>query len=101
VNVLVVVFASAAAILAVIALVVWLATRRGARLGTPGILQRSRLSCSRCGQEFDYDWFPGASLTALRLGRGRYMACPCCHRWSYFDLYGTMVARPGPGERNP
>lgn len=68
--------------------------RRGHQLGTRGLVQRSRLTCSKCGREFDYDWAPGASLTAVRLGTGRYMACPLCHKWSYFNLYDTMTARP-------
>jgi len=73
-----------------------LTLRRGRRLGTPGLVQRSRLTCSHCQKEFDYDFVPGASFTALRLGRGRYMSCPLCHRWGYFDLSATRIARPKP-----
>ena len=68
--------------------------RRGRRLGTRGVVQRSHLSCPKCGREFDFDWIPGASFTAVRLGTARYMACPLCGNWSLFDVYGTMVARP-------
>ncbi len=67
---------------------------RGRRVGTRGLVQRSRLSCPKCHREFDYDWVPGASFTAVRLGPSRYMACPLCRRWSMFDLYGGIVARP-------
>ena len=70
-----------------------LVLRRGRRLGTRGIIQRSRLRCPKCGREFDFDYFPGGSFTALRLGRSRYMSCPLCHQWSAFNLHDTMIAR--------
>ena len=60
--------------------------QRNRAMGSPGIVSRSRLTCPKCHQTFDYDYLPGASLTAVRLGRSRYMACPLCHRWSAFDL---------------
>ncbi|HEV2448975.1 MAG TPA: hypothetical protein VGU43_01020, partial [Thermoplasmata archaeon] len=69
---------------------------RGRRLGTHGLVQRSHLRCPKCQQEFDYDWVPGASFTSVRLGKGRYMACPLCHQRSYFYIYDTMVARTMP-----
>ncbi len=85
----------AAVVLVLIAIVIWaILVLRGRALGTPGVVQRSRLTCPKCGGTFDYDWVPGASLTAVRLGTGRYMACPLCHKWSYFDIYSTMVERP-------
>ncbi len=92
-----------AGILVLIAVVVWaIILRRGRSLGTRGVVQRSRLTCPKCHRVFDYDWIPGASFTAVRLGTGRYMACPLCGRWSYFDLYGTLVARPpGGGAGSP
>jgi hypothetical protein len=68
-----------------------LATKR--RTGSVGLLQRSRLTCPKCGQTFDYDWAPGAAITALRLGSSRYMACPLCHKWSAFDIKSTIVER--------
>lgn len=68
--------------------------RRGRGLGTPGLVQRSRLTCPECHREFDYDWVPGGSFTAVRLGTGRYMACPLCQKWSYFNIYNTMITRP-------
>ncbi len=72
----------------VIALVVFYlrAYRRNRALGTPGIVSRSRLTCPHCHQTFDFDFVPGASVTAVRLGHSRYMACPLCHQWSTFDL---------------
>lgn len=45
-----------------------------------------RVRCSKCGGEFDYQYIPGASFTAVRLWDRRYMACPLCHRWSVFRL---------------
>ena len=66
--------------------------RRNRALGAPGVVSRSRLTCSKCHRTFDYDYIPGASLTAVRLGGARYMACPLCHRWSTFDL--TSDRRP-------
>ncbi|MCI4340933.1 MAG: hypothetical protein L3K11_00935 [Thermoplasmata archaeon] len=82
-----------AAVVIVLALYLSLVLRRGRRLGTQGFVQRSRLTCPKCRQPFDYDWVPGVAFTAVRLGKGRYMACPLCHRWSYMNIYDTMVAR--------
>ena|GEM_PF-447567 len=45
-----------------------------------------RLRCPHCHREFDYDFVPGMSVTALRLGTSRYMRCPLCHRWGKFPL---------------
>lgn len=73
---------------------------RGRKLGTHGYVQRSHLRCPKCSREFDYDWVPGFSFSSVRLGKGRYMACPLCQQWSYFDIYDTMIARtdtPEPG----
>ncbi len=84
--------------LVVIAAVIYLAILlRGREKGTRGIIQRSRLRCPKCGQVFDYDWVPGASFKAVRLGPQRYMACPLCGKWSRFDVYGGLIARVGPG----
>ena len=68
---------------------------RNQRLGTPGFVSRSRLTCPKCHETFDYDFVPGASVTTVRLGAGRYMACPRCGRWSYFDLRNTRIPRTG------
>jgi hypothetical protein len=51
------------------------------------------LHCPRCRNSFDYDYVPGASFTAFRLGRRRYLRCPLCHRFAQFDL----KAVPAPG----
>ena len=85
--------AVALAIVGVAVVLYSLILARGRQVGTKGIVQRSHLRCPKCQQEFDYDWVPGASFTAVRLGPARYMACPLCHHWSTFDLYGNMVAR--------
>ncbi len=45
-----------------------------------------RLRCPHCQGEFDYDFVPGMSVTALRLGTSRYMRCPLCRRWGRFPL---------------
>jgi hypothetical protein len=55
------------------------------------VVWKSRLTCPKCGQTFDFNYVPGASFTALRLGRSRYMACPLCHRWSVFPLSETRI----------
>jgi hypothetical protein len=71
--------------------------RRNASLGTPGLVSRVRLTCPKCNQTFDYDFVPGAALTAVRLGTSRYMACPLCHKWSTFDMTATRLpATPPP-----
>jgi hypothetical protein len=44
------------------------------------------LTCPKCGGQFDYEFVPGASLTAIRLGTSRYMRCPLCHRFAIFSL---------------
>ena len=75
----------------------WIASRRNARTGAQGFVQRSRLTCPKCHRTFDYEWVPGAALTAVRLGRERYMACPLCHHWSRFDVYGA----PAPPVASP
>jgi len=82
----------------VIAVVLYaLVLRQGRRAGTTGLVQRSHLTCPKCHREFDYDWVPGGSFTAVRLGTARYMACPLCRKWSMFDIYHTIVARPATG----
>lgn len=68
----------------------WLVRTRRAR-GRAGLAQRSRLTCPKCGGSFVLEWVPGISLSALRLGSGRYMSCPRCHRWSTFDLRGSIL----------
>jgi hypothetical protein len=55
------------------------------------LVWKSRLLCPKCGKEFIYEYVPGASFTAFRLGGSRYMACPLCHRWSIFNLRETRI----------
>lgn len=52
---------------------------------------RAHLTCPKCRQEFDYDFIPGASVTAIRLAGRHYMACPLCHRWSLFPVAAGVV----------
>jgi hypothetical protein len=51
----------------------------------------SKLTCSKCGNTFDYEWVPGGSFTALRLGTKRYMRCQVCKKWATFDIVSTIV----------
>lgn len=44
------------------------------------------LTCPHCGGRFDYEYIPGVSVSAVRLGWKRYMKCPLCSRWGTFDL---------------
>jgi hypothetical protein len=78
-------------IVLIAALLLWIARRRNARTGERGFVQRSRLTCPKCHGTFDYEWVPGAALTAVRLGNARYMACPLCRKWSTFDVAGAPV----------
>jgi hypothetical protein len=91
---------SAVAVVAVVIFVIYLAwvLSKGRAAGTRGVVQRSHLTCPKCGREFDYDWIPGASFTAVRLGPQRYMACPICHKWSVFPIVETLVERTPPDE---
>ena len=57
----------------------------------------SRLTCSKCNGTFEYKWVPGASFSAIRLGRERYLRCPLCNQWSTFDVLRTRVGRAAPG----
>ncbi|HTT72970.1 MAG TPA: hypothetical protein VMG99_02305 [Thermoplasmata archaeon] len=92
-------FWAAVAIGAVVALLaaywgLW-AARAKRRTGTASLVQRARLTCPKCGQTFDYDFVPGAAVTAIRLGSSRYLRCPRCGKWSTFDLVHHLEP-PGP-----
>jgi hypothetical protein len=56
------------------------------------------LVCPKCGASFDYEYVPGASATAIRLGTKRYMRCPVCHRFSMFPMVGPEPAGRLPTE---
>jgi len=92
---------AAVAVIAILVIFYLRVLGRGRRLGTPGVVQRSHLRCPKCQREFDFDFIPGASFSAVRLGKERYMACPLCGKWSRFNLSDTMIARPGPGTAGP
>lgn len=53
-----------------------------------------RLTCPKCGGQFDYQFVWGASLTAVRLGSSRYMRCPLCRKWALFPLLGPATVVP-------
>lgn len=86
----------AVVVLLLLVLFYYLQAKRNAGLGSPGIASRVRLTCPKCQRTFDFDYIPGASVTALRLGTGRYMACPLCHKFSVFEFRGHQVARTEP-----
>jgi len=50
------------------------------------------LECPACGRSFNYDYIPGASVSALRLGGRRYMRCPLCGKFGFFDLRSPRLA---------
>lgn len=66
------------------------------RTGSTGLVQRSRLTCRKCGGVFDLDWVPGAALTAVRLGSSRYLACPLRHKWSVFGIEANLLLAAPP-----
>ena len=53
----------------------------------------SHLKCTKCDCEFDYAWVPGASFTSVRLGKSRFIRCPCpgCGAWEEFNIWDTRV----------
>jgi hypothetical protein len=60
-----------------------------------------RLQCPKCGRTFDYEFVPGASFTAVRLGTARYLRCPLCGKFSVFPLTGPAPpTSPGRPEGN-
>jgi hypothetical protein len=58
------------------------------------LLRRVRLTCPKCAGSFDYEYVPGASFTAFRLGTSRYMRCPLCHRFAVFPMRNAPDAPP-------
>lgn len=92
------------AMVVVVALGTWYASwvlRTKRRTGTAGLVQRSRPTCPKCGKTFDYEWVPGAAVTAVRLGSSRYMTCPLCHKWSTFDIKSTILPPSSPDPSAP
>ena len=75
--------------------------RRNRRTGASGLVQASRLTCPKCHRSFDYEWIPGSALTAVRLGRSRYMRCPLCHAWSIFNIWEAPLPSAPPVEPPP
>ena len=59
----------------------------------------SKLTCPKCGKEFDYNWVPGGSFTAVRLGNKRYLCCPHCHEWSTYNIKSTRTSKTQDGAR--
>jgi formate dehydrogenase maturation protein FdhE len=87
-------------VVVVAAYLAW-ARRSNRRAGAEGFVREVRLACPKCHGAFDYAFVPGASATSLRLGTGRYMACPLCRRWSVFRLAGAPLTEPSPPGNPP
>lgn len=58
---------------------------------------RTRVTCPKCGKTFDYEFVPGGSLSAIRLGKYRYMRCRECGRWALFDITAGLSAAQSRG----
>ena len=58
-----------------------------------GLHYTSKLTCPKCGKEFDYEWVPGGSFSSVRLGTKRYLRCPNCHEWSTFEILTTRAEK--------
>jgi DNA-directed RNA polymerase subunit RPC12/RpoP len=58
-----------------------------------GLHYISRLTCPECGKQFDYNWIPGGSFTAARLGYERNLRCPYCGHRSIFDIVSTRIKK--------
>jgi hypothetical protein len=52
------------------------------------VLPVRRLTCPKCGGQFDYEFVPSASFTAIRLGNSRYTRCPLCRKFATFRMTG-------------
>ena len=63
-----------------------------------GLHYTSRLTCPKCGKQFDYNWVPGGSFTAVRLGYERYLRCPHCGQRSTFDIFSTRIKNQPPAD---
>ena len=87
---------TAIVVVLLVAFYLWVYRRNRAH-GYGGLSVVSRLTCPKCGKTFDHRYVPGASLSALRLGRSRYMECPLCHQWSVFPMSSTVVPGGGAG----
>lgn len=51
---------------------------------------RTKVKCPKCKKTFEYVFIPGGSLTAMRLGRYRYMQCKRCKKFANFDLLTNL-----------
>ncbi|MFY9716992.1 MAG: hypothetical protein WAK40_03540 [Thermoplasmata archaeon] len=54
------------------------------------------LDCPSCHRSFNYEYIPGASVSAVRLGGRRYMRCPLCGKFAFFDLRSPRNAGTPP-----
>lgn len=47
---------------------------------------KTKVTCPKCGQSFEYEFVPGGSFTSIRLGPYRYMRCQKCGKWALFNI---------------
>lgn len=47
---------------------------------------KTKVTCPRCKESFNYEFVPGASLYSIRLGNYRYMKCSKCGKWGLFNI---------------
>lgn len=55
------------------------------------IVHRSQVTCPKCKGSYVYEYVPGGSLTAIRLGTARYMRCALCHKFAIFELSANRI----------
>jgi hypothetical protein len=51
---------------------------------------KTKVTCPKCKDSFDYEFVPGASLTSVRLGNYRYMKCRKCGKWALFNMIENL-----------
>jgi RNA polymerase subunit RPABC4/transcription elongation factor Spt4 len=66
-----------------------------------GLHYTSRLTCPKCGKQFNYEWVPGGSFSAVRLGNKRYLQCPNCHQWSTFEVWDNRIEETEMNQKAP
>lgn len=55
------------------------------------LVWKSQLTCKKCQGSFVYEFVPGGSFTAIRLGTARYMRCPLCRKFGVFELAANRL----------
>ncbi len=57
----------------------------------------TKVTCPKCRRSFAYRFVPMASATSIRFFSKRYMKCPLCGRFSFFDI--TVGLKPRDAHR--